>query len=85
MGGLSCGTRGVGGQEAPSPKLPWLFELRCPRRLALVGPRKAVKARSNGRNNSRGKLRPLLLREKAVKTREISSLATQKTSLAHTA
>ena len=67
MGGLSCGTRGVGGgggvgqlrspltacpcncaleeggnQEAPSPKLPWLFELRCPRRLAPVGPRKAV-------------------------------------------
>ena len=83
-GGLSCGTRGVGGgggvgqllsprtacpsncalglgeggnQEAPSPKLPWLFELRCPRRLAPVGPRKAVKARSNGRNNSRGKLK----------------------------
>ena len=85
MGGLSCGTRGVGGggggvgqlrspltacpcncalglgeggnQEAPSPKLPWLFELKCPRRLALVDPRKAVKARSNGRNNSRGKLK----------------------------
>ena len=61
-----------GNQEAPSPTLPWLFELRCPRRLALVGPRKAVKTRSNGRNNSRGK-RPLLLREKAVKTRETSS------------
>ena len=44
---------GGGNQEAPSPKLSWLFEQRCPRRLALVGPRKAVKARPNGRNNSR--------------------------------
>ena len=43
--------------RAPSPKLPWLFELRCPRRFALVGPRKAVKTRPNGRNNSRGKLK----------------------------
>ena len=42
---------------ALSPKLPWLFELRCPRRFALVGPRKAVKTRPNGRNNSRGKLK----------------------------
>ena len=40
---------------APSPKLPWLFELRCPRRFAR--PRKAVKTRPNGRNNSRGKLK----------------------------
>ena len=45
---------GEGNQEAPSPKIPWLFELRCPRRLALAE-------------------RPLLLREKAVQTREISS------------
>ena len=45
---------GAGGLGA---KLPWLFELRCPRQLALVGPRKAVKARSNGRNNSREKLK----------------------------
>ena len=42
---------------APSPKLPWLFQLRCPRRFALVGPRKAVKTRPNGRNNLRGKLK----------------------------
>ena len=80
-----------GNQEAPSPKLPWLFELRCPRRLALVGPRKAVKARSNGRNNSRGKLKGRYYSVKKpwklVKFQALSYLvlATQKTSLAHTA
>ena len=48
---------GVARKEAPSPKLPCLCELLCPRRLALVGPRKAVKTRPNGRDNSRGKLK----------------------------
>ena len=54
------GAGGRGNQEAPSPKLPSLFELRCPRQLALVGSRKAVKTRPDGRNNSRRKLKDLL-------------------------
>ena len=40
-----------------APKLPCLVELRCPRSLAPVGPRKAVKTRPNGRDNLRGKLK----------------------------
>ena len=80
-----------GNQEAPSPKLPWLSELRCPRRLARVGPRKAVKTRPNGRNNSRGKLKgryySVKKPGKLVKFQALSSLvlATQRRSLAHTA
>ena len=80
-----------GNQEAPSPKLPWLSELRCPRRLAPVGPRKVVKTRPNGRNNSRGKLKgryySVKKPGKLVKFQALSYLvlATQRRSLAHTA
>ena len=80
-----------GNQEAPSPKLPWLSELRCPWRLAPVGPRKAVKTRPNGRNNSRGKLKgryySVKKPGKLVKFQALSYLvlATQRRPLAHTA
>ena len=51
-----AGGRGQPGGSESQVTLDFL-KLRCPRRLALVGPRKVVKTRPNGRNTSRGKLK----------------------------
>ena len=51
-----AGGRGQPGGSESQVTLDFL-KLRCPRRLALVGPRKVVKTRPNGRNTSCGKLK----------------------------